>query len=274
MKAKNISYPYPVLGNEDDVQGTFDVSFKHVLLKEVVILKVEFKLGNKTLAELIKDGKAAYTVELECPGTFFRKSFSTRENKAQFEIPASIVREQVSVGFYIRSAQDISSYKIDDCHADYDGFKFDVAAGDILALGGFTSFIAEKDFDPLKPAVSSLVAIKPGAHSTGPMQVDYSKDKIFIKLSKADYENYLAVKNRTTIAGVLHASIVLPVLADAINLIALEDEELQNTHWYKRLEIILRQQGLPEDDPLLAAQKMLRSPIERCLYNLANDDEE
>lgn len=274
MKAKNISYPYPVLGNEDDVRGTFDVSFKHALRKESVILKAEFKLSNKTLAKLVEDKKAAFTIELECPGTFFRKSFSTHENKAQFEIPASAVREQVTVGFYIRSMHDVPGYKIDGCHKDYDGFTFDVAAGDILALGGFTSFIAEKDFDPLKPAVSSLIAIKPGTHSSGPMQIDYSKDKIFIKLSKADYENYFAVKNRTTVAGVLHASIVLPVLADAINLVAIQDEESQNTHWYKRLEIILRQQGLPDGEPLLAAQKMLRSPVERCLYNLANDDEE
>ena len=126
----------------------------------------------------------------------------------------------------------------------------------------------------MQPAVSSLIAIKPGTHAAGPISVDYSKDKIFIKLSKADYSNYVAVKGRTTVAGILHASIVLPVLADAIGLVADRDEESQSTHWYRRLEIILRQQGLPEDDPLLSAQRMLKSPVERCLFNLASDEEE
>ena len=62
MKAKNISYPYPVLGNEDDVQGKFDVSFKHALRREEVILKVTFKLGSKTLEKLIKEQAAAYVI--------------------------------------------------------------------------------------------------------------------------------------------------------------------------------------------------------------------
>lgn len=274
MKAKNISYPYPVLGNQDDVRGEFDVSFKHALRKEEITLKAAFKLKNKTLENLVRDNKAAYTIELECPGTFYRKSFSTHDSEAQFSIPASAVREQVAVGFYIRAISSISKYQIDNCHADYKGFRFEVGAGDVLALGGFTSFIAEKDFDPMRPAVSSLIAIKPGTHSAGPMVIDYSKDKIFIKLSKADHENYVAMKGRTTLAGVLHASIVLPVLADAVRLVGNSDEESQGTHWFKRLDIILRQLQLSSDEPLESAQKILKSPVERCLSGLVSNEEE
>ena len=43
----------------------------------------------------------------------------------------------------------------DDCHEDYKGFEFEVNKGDILAIGGVSSFIADKDFDPLVGFINS-----------------------------------------------------------------------------------------------------------------------
>lgn len=274
MKAKNISYPYPVLGNEDDVKGTFDVSFKHVLRRDEVVMTVGYKLKNKSLEKLVREKKAAFTVELECAATFYRKSFSTFEHDARFTIPAGIVREDVSASFYIRALENLPAYKIDGSHPDYDGFPFEIGAGDVLALGGHTTFIAEKDFDPMRPSVSSLIAIFKGSHANGPMQIEYSGDKILIKLSERDYKNYGLVKVRPGIAAVIHAAIVLPVLADAIKLVHDKDQETQNNHWHKRLDVIMTQLELPGDDSLLAAQKMLRSPVERCLSGLAEDSDD
>lgn len=268
MKAKNISYPYPVLGNDDDVMGTLDPSFKHVLKRDNIVLKSRFSLKNKTLERLIKEKKAAYTVEVECSRTFYRKLFSTFEPEADFLLPSTAVREHVSVGFFVRATEAIKNYEIVGCHPDYKDFKFEVGSGDVLALGGYTSFIAEKEFDPMQPAVSSLIAIKAGSKETGPMEIDYSQDKIFIKLSRKDHKNYLQIKNRTAIAGILHSSIVLPVLADAIRLVVTNDEETQDNYWSRRLDIILRQQGFADQDPLISAQRILHEPIGRCLEGL------
>lgn len=273
MKAKNISYPYPVLGNDDDVEGKLDASFKHLLKRDNIVLKSRFVLKNKTLEKLIKEKKAAYTVEVECPSTFYRKLFSTFVPEADFVLPSTVVREHVSVGFFIRATDTIPKYEVDGCHPDYEGFKFEVGPGDVLALGGYTSFIAEKDFDPMQPAVSSLIAIKQSNKDVGPMEIDYTQDKILIKLSRKDHKNYSQIKVRTTIAGVLHSSIVLPVLADAVRLVLLNDDETQDRHWYRRLEIILRQQGLSDMDPIIGAQRILRGPIERCLAGLVETAE-
>lgn len=273
MKAKNISYPYPVLGNDDDVEGRFDASFKHALRRDNIVLKSSFKLKNKTLENLIKNKKAIYTVEVECPSTFYRKLFSSFENEADFLLPSTVVREHVSVGFFVRAMEAITGYEIEGCHFDYKDFKFAVGPGDVLAIGGYTSFIAEKDFDPMQPAVSSLIAIKQGNKDAGLMEIDYSQDKIFIKLSRKDHKNYSQIKGMATIAGVLHSSIVLPVLADAIRQVIDVDEETQDRHWYRRLEVILRQQELMDQDPIIAAQRILRGPLERCLSGLVETAE-
>jgi hypothetical protein len=210
---------------------------------------------------------------VECPSTFYRKLFSTFEPEADFILLSTVVREHVSVGFFIRATEAIEKYEVAGCHPDYAGFTSTVGPGDVLALGGYTSFIAEKDFDPMQPAVSSLIAIKQGNKDAGPMEIDYSQDKIFIKLSRQDHKNYSQIKTKTTIAGVLHSSIVLPVLADAIRLVDGGDEETQDRHWFRRLEVILRQQDIAKQDPILSAQKLLRSPIERCLAGLVETAE-
>ena len=275
MKAKNVSYPYPVLGNEDDVRGEFNVSFKHVLSRDKIKFKVAFKLKNETLERLIKEEKAAFTVEMECGSTFFRSNFRSFEKHAEFSIKSALVRGHVNVGFFIRAIAPITKYKIENCHPDYEGFAFDINPGDILAIGGFTSFVAEKDFDPMKPSVSSFMVIKQGNFDSGPMEVDYSDDeKIKIKLSKADWGVYALIKGRKTVAGMLHSSIVLPVLADAIALVQSGNAELQGTHWFNRIDVILRQQQLSEEEALIAAQKILKNPLERGLLSIADSEQD
>ena len=72
------------------------------------------------------------------------------------------------------------------------------------------------------------------------MAVDYSDhDKIVIKLPQEDWENYKLVKGRRPHVPVLHAGIVLPVLAEAIGLVRKNDDETRGSYWFQRLQIIL-----------------------------------
>lgn len=270
MKVKNISYPYPVLGNEDDVQGLFKVKFWHRLGRDQIRFRVEFELKNKTLQSLVKKKVVIFTVELECSNTFYRQNFRTFKTTFDFEADAPKMREQVVVKFFIRALEPINDYAIDGCHDDYGEFKFNISKGDVLALGGATSFSADKEFDPLKPAVSSFMAVREDVNNTrGPMVVDYDDpDKIIIKLSKKDWEKYQGVKGMQWVAPLVHSSIVLSVLADAIKLVDDDDPEAQDMHWFKRLQMIIQRKDLPADIPLVAAQMILDNPIDRCLNSI------
>lgn len=276
MKAKNISYPHPVLGNEDDIKGEFSPSLRRTLKRDSIVLKINFKLASKTLEELIAGRRAAFTAEIECGSTFFRQHFSTFESEDAFVLPSSRVRELVNVGFYIRAVEPIQNYKPDGLHRDYEGFSsFSIGPGDVLAVGGYTSFIAEKDFDPLKPSITSFMAIKRGGHAKGPMVIDYGdQDKIIIKLSRADWENYVLAKGRISVAPILHSSIVLPVLADALAMVKNRDSDASGTHWFQRLAVILQQKDLMEMEPLNAAQQILSNAVGRGLASLAAPSQE
>ena len=269
MKVKNVSYPHPVLGNEDDVRGSFGIKFFHKQGRDKILLRTEFDLKNKTIASLVRDKKAFFSAEVECNSTFFRKSVTSYERELSAEIDAPRLREQVAVKFFVRATEQLPSYAPEECHEDYRGFTFEINKGDVLAVGGATSFIAEKEFDPLRPAVSSFMAIRQGSDSKGPIVIDYGDpEKIIIKLSKTDWGRYQNIKGRKWMAPVLHSSIVLPVLADAVRMVHNNDEEASETHWFKRLEKILTEKRLSMDMPLDAAQRILSEPIARGLESL------
>lgn len=275
MKVKNISFPYPVLGNEDDVNGNFDVRFFQTLRRDKIQLRLNFSLENKTLEKLLKKKKVAFSAEVECSNTFFRKVFISEEQVKTFEFPSSNVRELVTVKFYIRALEDISDYVNDDCHEDYNGFEFEVSRGDILAMGGVTSFIADKNFDPLKPVISSFIAIRKGHDKDGPMYAEYDNpEKIVIMLSQSDWDKYSDIKPKRWVVGMLHSAIVLPVLIEAITLVHQDNSEYRDNHWFNRLQVILQQQNLPDDDPLPSAQKILSLPVTRAMDGVIEREDE
>ena len=279
MKINLKSYPHPVLGNGDDLSGVFSVDFRYELSKQDVALICVFDLKSKAVEELIKKGKASFIVEAECTSTFYRNGFSTQKTADKFIIPSKLLRERVTVGFYICSNEEIANYQPSDCHPDYKGLKFDIEKGDVLAVGGYCSFIAEKEFDPMRPPLSSFVAVVEGIRHTGPMEIDYSSDKITIELSKADYKNYCDTVREKAVQGVIHASIVLPVLADAIYQVNGRDNDHADRNWFGRLESILESKGLANKPPLEAAQIILESPMARnfesilSLLNFNNTEE-
>lgn len=279
MKVNAKSYPHPVLGNEDDLGGLFKVDFRYELSKEEVVLNPSFNLKNIAIEDLIRKGKASFVVEVECRGTFFRTSFATRKQAERFIIPAKFVRERVTVGFFICANEDIRGYRPSQCHPDYDGAIFDLDQGDVLALGGYCSFVAEKSFDPLRPPVSSFMSIMEGPHHEGPMEIDYDREKITIILSKDDWKKYLEVRNQKASMGILHASIVFPALVDAIHQVQKHDSDYEEMNWFGRLEAILEARSLQEKEPFQAAQKLLENPAARgfagigSLLEVTNDQE-
>ncbi len=268
MRVNTKSFPHPVLGNGDDLGGVFKVDFRYELGKGDVVLNPVFALENRAIEDLIKKGKASFIAEVECRSTFYRTSFSSHEPDGRFVIPASRVRERVTVGFYVCADQDILDYRPSEPHPDYENASFDIEAGDVLAFGGYCSFIAEKSFDPLRPPVSSFMSIRPGTNHEGPVEIDYSREKIEIILSKSDWKNYTDVRSQKLSEGILHASIVLPALIDAIYQVRDPAGHYDGANWHSRIEAILEAKSLHDKSAFEVAQKILENPIDRSFKSI------
>lgn len=268
MKVNAKSYPHPVLGNGDDLGGSFSVELPYELSRDAVVLHPSFSLRNRALEELLKKEKASFVAEVECRSTFFRRSFSVGIKNESISIPAQLLRERVTVGFYVCASQDVKAYAPSDPHPDYEGAVFDVEAGDVLAVGGYSSFIAEKAFDPLRPPVSSFMSIMEGTQHEGPMEIDYEADKITIILSKADWKSYLGARGQKPVQGILHSAVVLPALVDAIHKVQTNGDDYEHTNWFGRLDAILEAKKLQDKDPFEAAQRILDNPSARSFRGI------
>lgn len=257
------SYPFPVLGNEDDIKGLFRPKFRYTLEPTTVVIDCEFEVSNETVEQLLAQKKAAYLVQVECGNTFYRRTFTTTEKELSIEIAAGDLRDRVDVGIVICAIEEIPEYNPEGIHPDLAGEPTFVEKGDVLADGGTGSFVADKDFDPLKAPVSSFMKIKEADEKSAPIAIDYSGDQIVIRLSKDDYKNYAFARKYATSS--LHSSLVLPALIDAIYVINNKGDEFEGQPWYNRIKQICRERDIDISDPLTATQRMLGKPVERGL---------
>ena len=82
MKLKERSFPHPVLGNADDVQGSaFQAAFDVTADGENFYLKVVFTCSNPTLLEAIEKKQAAYVMHVD-----FGPEIGVRKSSAQVTV--------------------------------------------------------------------------------------------------------------------------------------------------------------------------------------------
>lgn len=260
------SYPYPVLGNSDDVAGVFHVKPHFTLDVETIHIEADIELQNDTIEQLISDRKAAFVMQVDASSTTYRRTFNSFDNAFDIVINAGDLRDKVEVSFYVCAIEQIPEYDPVGTHPELAGDSTRIDAGDVIAYGGLGIFIADKSFDPLKAPVTSLMQIKPAGYTDGPMSVEYG-DKIIIKLSKKDYEKYLEV--RSLAPSVMHSSIVLPALIETLHEMNENESNYRNDPWFVRLQEICRNRGITLQDPLQDAQKLLGLPAGRSLNQLS-----
>src|SRR3989344_7266501 len=175
MKIKNLSLPNPVLGKNDDVEGTYQVEAVVELGREEIKVSLKHNHSNKTLLEKIEKKQAIYTTEIICTKTDFRKTFKSSEKNQVIILSANELRDRVDVQFFITSEEEITDYKIEGSNPDYENATFVISKGDVLAYGGDIFFIAAKAYALM--TVSSFMVIVSSDEEEGPMYIDLSDDE-------------------------------------------------------------------------------------------------
>ena len=182
-------------------------------------------------------------------------------------IESMMLRERVEVDFFICASNDLNDYYNDNQHEDYKNQHFSIQKGDLLAYGGKGVFHATKSYAKLK-SVSSFMAIDSHEKQNNLMYNFYDGDRITILLSKPDYISFQTIKSSKGIADILHSSIVLPALMEAINLVQSNSSEFIDKVWYDILVKLIEESK--EDEPLAIAQKILENPINRSFKAVQN----
>ena len=275
MKIKNLSLPNPVLGKNDDVEGTYQVEAVVELGREEIKVSLKHNHSNKTLLEKIEKKQAIYTTEIICTKTDFRKTFKSSEKNQVIILSANELRDRVDVQFFITSEEEITDYKIEGSNPDYENATFVISKGDVLAYGGDIFFIAAKAYALM--TVSSFMVIVSSDEEEGPMYIDLSDDeKVILRLSKKDHEkyNYCKAHGYKDVYPIFHASIVFPALLHILYNMKDNPDEHEGKSWYENLNWRFKNQkpfvdgnldiSDTEDIPKIA-QLLLGFPLYRSL---------
>jgi hypothetical protein len=79
MKLSARSYPYPVLGNRDDVPGAaFQAALEMTADKQQVYIAADVKCSSSAINDLLARGDAAYVLHVECSNTMLHTGFPSR----------------------------------------------------------------------------------------------------------------------------------------------------------------------------------------------------
>jgi hypothetical protein len=277
MRTNNISFPNPVLGISDDVNGSIssDCSIKLDPIKTT--LTVKWNLTCDSLQLLINQEKAAYCVEVICPGTIYRKCFQTHDSTQEISLDSALLRGRTVLNHFIAATENIPNYFLKEFNTDYEGYLFDVGKGDMLAWSGSESFTAEKSWEALK-SVSSFMVVKKGPLDKGPMAYDLDDEKIIIYLSKEDFKKYENIGKTPKFSDVFLSVLVLPALTNALKFVLSEDQTCPYSErsWFINLKIRINEESFKQkfnmqltiDKSLEVAQAILDYPISKTISGL------
>lgn len=269
MKFSRRSFPHPVVGNEDDVEGAaFQAAISVHNDRLNYFIKVNIQCSSTTIAKFLKKGDVVYMMHVECGNTLYRSAMEFTEDEHEFMIPGENLNSTVEVNVIAQAKKDIAKYRVDKAHSDYGDATFPVTAGDILAVSEGSTFDADINFDMLK-SMSSIMEIKKlGDAGDAPMAIDLTDEKINIYLSHVDFENYKIIRGHKVLAASLIATLVLPALVEALTTLQGDPSDVEDMRWCRCLKRRIEHAGASlETNPLKLAQDLLELPIKRAFMS-------
>lgn len=256
------NYPFPVLGNTDDIEGEVHISIDCVLGSKSIDLSIQTKIINPKIEALVDRREALIVVEVACTSTFFRETLTIENLSASVSLPAEALRNRVTIDSFIVAARALPNYKPDHPHPDFAGLSYAVDEGDVLAVGPSGSFLADKKFDPMTSGASSFMKVGRGGDDQMGCLVELGTQFIILFLSPREYDKYVLARDYSTAA--LHAAIALPALVQVLDEMV-ESNDFEDCVWYQRLTQIISDKEIDVDNSLQAAQELLDWPIGRML---------
>ena len=281
MRPSNGLSPYPILASfHDDFQGSqIAVNIDVHMTTEKLTLKVDFKLDDPIMLDLIDANMARYAVHVECGSTSYRKVYRAKTPHFLEEIPSEQLANDFDVSTFIVAICDFASYKSESFHPDYSGCSFEIYRGNILAIGDCANIVISDDDDGMPP---SIIKIAQGnERQEASMQINTDGDKyIVVSLQPALYDLYLQM-GEGVYSETVFSLILLPVLADVLSQMA-QDQSDADKYWFQSIEKVVEANGITLSDiaegsskysPLAVAQRVFDEPVLRSLRSLSTQVE-
>jgi hypothetical protein len=240
-------------------------------------LFVQFKpvLENNGIQKLIDEGKAIFSVHVECSLTSFRKIIKVPNEGLEYKIPADSIEETINFCPFIIATTNIDNYTNADLNKDYEGATFDIEKGNILAIGQEVQTRIEKENDDLAnvPSIFAVTEIKD--KEIQDIIINNKGNKINVQLPSDTFTEFkLAMSNPNSMA-VIHSIIIIPALMKCFDDMKSNPEELymyEDKRWFralkkalKKINIEITDESILSLDTFEVSQKLMNNTTNRAI---------
>ena len=277
MQLRSKYFPYPVIveGGDNYVNSSFESNVEQVMEGYNIKLILNAKLENDELRQMVKEGSVEIVHHIECPQTCYRSSVQTKEFNIEYLIKESDVNDVVQVCTFLIAKKDIEKYTNSLFSSDYQGFRFNLDKGCILAIGNQYNIIIDKIRDDLANT-SSIFSIVPNIDPLVlDIKVDLSQNKIIIILPQQTYGSYSNMQTYMGVQKVMHSMIIIPALMYTFSELKEDRENLYNyeeNRWFRGLKkacgminVSLDEAGLINMDIYKTSQQLLNNPVSKAV---------
>ena len=285
MSQNNLAYPYPVLtAYSDDVQPALveenvQVGEMQINDNNDYVLPLTLILEDQQLLQLITDGKAEYTFDINCPASLYRRCINSNHNEVKIDFPFKRVSGVVKIRPYV-IAKTAFSYQNSAFHPDYGNESFEIEKGDVLAIFNEITYDFEINYNQLK-AFSSIMFIRK-SEDENERDIHYLMDepKIVIVLPVDKFDQYNQFKADPQYTNAVHASLAQNALLAVLMQTDWNDEDPQEPLWKRtiRYRVAHEEELMPYKDLtnrenlVIIAQKLLGDPIQRMFEDFAKEE--
>lgn len=248
MKIDNVSFPYPVLGINDDIRPTLEetgCASPTITLEgdqSNFYVNVDVKLENEDILNYIKNGDAEYSVEASCQSTLFRLCQTSNVPTFSFTIEKSRLNGKLTFETFVVAKRNIVNYQNKGLNPDYAGHKITIKKGELLVAYKHTFFPLDLDLRNVRAPKSFMAVRKNPNEQAKFVEFDLESPKIQILLPEAQYETFHSNKLAQKGKDSLKASLFLNALTYA--LLHYQEYKEKDYIWVRTLEYRLCEESI------------------------------
>ena len=270
-----ISYNCPVLGNDEDYQDDalfiIDQNVKRIIDSSgVKVIFPKPNLNDSILFELFKNNEAKLVLIVNSARSYFQKTYTIKFddfNDQKYEIffkYGDLNGDVIYQFFLISSCEKIISPSL---ISDDFPKSFYINKNDILAKTPEYNFLINHKFNPYSSKAYNFISVSGLMdENKKETEIDFSGlEKIVVRLNDETYEKYKQFDDAT--GPILHSSIVLSALTEAINYIKLE--KYSDHDWYLQINEMIKIKNLERESSIDIASELLKDPINRGMIYIS-----
>lgn len=287
MMVSSRTFPYPVLGLQDDVGQGASVDVRDIKISHLPqSVEIEYTLYtlNTDFYRMLDDESLTLRFNWKC-GASLKVGFAEMERIRSVQgghryrtiLDQDDLLGNVTVDVFGVATRDINNFTWAEQNEDYQGLSFNLRQGEVIVIFPGFEFNVEKQYDPLNPPLKDLYSIQRSNRNIRGMEVDLShpeKIVVFVNERLFDQLAEIGFLPQTLISLIVFPSLIQAVAELKAEVDGGESQGLSETRWGETLLRLISDAGIEDRSAFKIAQQLVEFPISGAVQEIMPKDDD